>query len=71
MTCKHNWPFAYSIVYVYDFIYVNSSSNLCTCICLVGKVYNITPYLDFHPGGVPELMRGAGKDGTQLFDEVR
>ena len=35
-----------------------------------GKVYNITPYLEFHPGGVSELMRGAGKDSTDLFDEV-
>ena len=33
-------------------------------------MYNITPYLDFHPGGVEELMRGAGIDGTALFDEV-
>ena len=28
-----------------------------------GKVYNITPYLHFHPGGVGELMRAAGRDG--------
>lgn len=35
-----------------------------------GKVYNLTPYLEFHPGGIDELMRGAGKDSTQLFDEV-
>ncbi len=34
-------------------------------------VYNITPYLEFHPGGEDELMRGAGIDGTKLFDEVR
>ena len=37
----------------------------------LGKVYNITSYIEFHPGGIPELMRAAGKDGTQLFDEVR
>jgi cytochrome b involved in lipid metabolism len=37
---------------------------------LGGKVYNITPYLPYHPGGVPELMRAAGKDGTKLFGEI-
>ena len=34
-----------------------------------GKVYNITPYLRFHPGGEDELMRCAGRDGTRLFGE--
>ncbi|KAI1006721.1 hypothetical protein K3495_g1499 [Podosphaera aphanis] len=37
---------------------------------LSGKVYNITPYLPFHPGGEPELLRCAGRDGTKLFAEV-
>ncbi|KAA8647379.1 hypothetical protein EYZ11_001610 [Aspergillus tanneri] len=35
-----------------------------------GKVYNITPYLPFHPGGKGELLRGVGKDSAQLFFEV-
>jgi cytochrome b involved in lipid metabolism len=35
-----------------------------------GKVYNITPYLPFHPGGEGELRRAAGKDGGKLFHEV-
>lgn len=37
---------------------------------LGGRVYNITPYLPFHPGGEPELLRGAGRDGTKMFGEV-
>ncbi|KAI8636248.1 cytochrome b5-like heme/steroid binding domain-containing protein [Parasitella parasitica] len=32
-----------------------------------GKVYNLTAYLKFHPGGEKELLRCAGRDGTKLF----
>ncbi|OJJ46958.1 hypothetical protein ASPZODRAFT_166226 [Penicilliopsis zonata CBS 506.65] len=35
-----------------------------------GKVYNITPYVPFHPGGTGELLRGAGKDSGKLFMEI-
>lgn len=36
---------------------------------LKGRVYNITPYLKFHPGGLDMLMKGAGKDCTALFNK--
>ncbi|KAL0275361.1 UNVERIFIED_CONTAM: hypothetical protein PYX00_003225 [Menopon gallinae] len=39
-------------------------------IAIRGKVYNIAPYLKFHPGGISELMKGAGRDATTLFTEV-
>ena len=42
---------------------INLSSSL-------GRVYNATAYIEYHPGGVDELMKGAGKDATALFDEV-
>ncbi|CAO1412687.1 unnamed protein product [Diamesa tonsa] len=35
-----------------------------------GSVYNLSYYVDFHPGGPAELMKGAGKDATKIFDEV-
>ncbi|KAJ7547117.1 hypothetical protein O6H91_08G069800 [Diphasiastrum complanatum] len=36
---------------------------------LRGRVYNISPYLRFHPGGIDMLMKGAGKDCTALFNK--
>ncbi|CAK9438530.1 uncharacterized protein LODBEIA_P27540 [Lodderomyces beijingensis] len=44
-----------------------SRSDCWTCIN--GKVFNITPYLHFHPGGVDEIMKCAGRDGTALFNK--
>jgi cytochrome b involved in lipid metabolism len=32
------------------------------------KVYNISQYLEYHPGGVPKLMESAGRDCTELFN---
>lgn len=44
-----------------------SRSDCWTCIN--GKVFNITPYVNFHPGGVEEIMKCAGRDGTSLFNK--
>mmetsp|Transcript_3509 Transcript_3509/g.5334 ORF Transcript_3509/g.5334 Transcript_3509/m.5334 type:complete len:190 (-) Transcript_3509:491-1060(-) len=38
-------------------------------VVLKGKVYNITPYLAFHPGGREILANSAGKDVTSLFNK--
>ncbi|KAI4485098.1 hypothetical protein M0802_012748 [Mischocyttarus mexicanus] len=39
-------------------------------IAIRGVVFNVTHYMDFHPGGIDELMKGVGKDATKLFDNV-
>uniref|UniRef100_A0A1J3DDM6 Cytochrome b5 domain-containing protein RLF n=1 Tax=Noccaea caerulescens TaxID=107243 RepID=A0A1J3DDM6_NOCCA len=36
---------------------------------LKGRVYNISPYMNFHPGGVDMLMKAVGRDGTLLFNK--
>ncbi len=37
---------------------------------LQGKVYNLSPYLAYHPGGADILLRAAGEDATNMFEEV-
>lgn len=39
-------------------------------LAILDKVYNVTPYMKFHPGGVDELMRGAGINATKVFNDV-
>ncbi|KPM11260.1 cytochrome b5 reductase 4-like protein [Sarcoptes scabiei] len=39
-------------------------------IAIRGKVFNITSYLEYHPGGVEELMKGAGQNATNMFEDV-
>ena len=35
-----------------------------------GKVYNVTRFLKYHPGGKKQVMRGAGLECTALFEKV-
>ena len=38
-------------------------------IGLRGKVYNLTPYVAYHPGGEAVLEEAFGTDATALFDK--
>ncbi|KAL6448132.1 hypothetical protein ACFW04_000269 [Cataglyphis niger] len=48
----------------------NHNKQTDAWIAIRGVVFNVTRYMDFHPGGVDELMRGVGKDATKLFENV-
>lgn len=34
------------------------------------KIYDITIYKQYHPGGLEKIMMGAGKDATSLICEI-
>jgi len=39
------------------------------CYMIVNsKVYEVTTYLPFHPGGASQILKYCGKDGTVAFD---
>ncbi|VDO18476.1 unnamed protein product [Heligmosomoides polygyrus] len=35
-----------------------------------GKVYDVTKFLDDHPGGSDVLLEQVGKDATEAFDDI-
>ncbi|GMJ13430.1 ARABIDOPSIS CYTOCHROME B5 ISOFORM A, cytochrome B5 isoform A [Hibiscus trionum] len=39
-------------------------------VVIDGKVYDLTSYLDEHPGGDDVLLAAAGKDATDEFDDA-
>ncbi|MCH9627267.1 MAG: hypothetical protein S4CHLAM2_09020 [Chlamydiales bacterium] len=39
-------------------------------VAIHGNVYNITAFLDAHPGGSEVLLDEAGTDVTRLFDQI-
>jgi L-lactate dehydrogenase (cytochrome) len=39
-------------------------------VALHGKVYNLTSFLNRHPGGSKVILREAGKDGTEAFSAI-
>ncbi|KAL2653772.1 hypothetical protein R1flu_021900 [Riccia fluitans] len=47
----------------------HNSAEDCWLI-IQGKVYDVTKYLDDHPGGDQILIAAAGEDATDEFDEA-
>jgi cytochrome b involved in lipid metabolism len=37
-------------------------------VAVRGKVYDLTTFVDSHPGGIYQMLLGAGRDVTQLFE---
>uniref|UniRef100_F1LF92 Cytochrome b5 n=1 Tax=Ascaris suum TaxID=6253 RepID=F1LF92_ASCSU len=46
------------------------NNNKSTWIILGNKVYDVTKFLDEHPGGCEVLLEQAGVDGTEAFEDV-
>ncbi|KAJ8640918.1 hypothetical protein MRB53_017612 [Persea americana] len=70
--CHFKWPkmFSYNckISEPIKRRFNNRGESICWTV-LKGRVYNISPYMKFHPGGVDMLMKAAGKDCTSLFNK--
>lgn len=49
---------------------VAEHASECDCwTVLDGRVYNVTHYVPFHPGGRLSLLQAAGRDGSALFKQ--
>ena len=62
-------------IYTEDEVAMHNSENDCWLIIgneLNGgsKVYNITPYMNDHPGGPEIMMEFAGKNADDMFEDI-
>ncbi|KAG6423029.1 hypothetical protein SASPL_113412 [Salvia splendens] len=58
-----------SKVFTYSDVSAHKTSDDCWVI-INGKVYNVTSYLDEHPGGDEVILGQAGNDASQEFEDV-
>ncbi|KAK8532448.1 hypothetical protein V6N13_131778 [Hibiscus sabdariffa] len=56
---------------VYTLADVSQHNNAKDCWLVIGgKVYNVTKFVEDHPGGEEILLSAAGKDATDNFEAV-
>ncbi|KAL0904272.1 hypothetical protein M5K25_026358 [Dendrobium thyrsiflorum] len=55
--------------YHFDEVSKHNATKDCWLI-IHGKVYDVTPFMDEHPGGDEVLLAATGKDATNDFEDV-
>ncbi|VDM96966.1 unnamed protein product [Thelazia callipaeda] len=46
------------------------NSSKSSWVCIDNKVYDVTEFLDEHPGGCEVLLQQAGLDATEAFEDI-
>ncbi|KAE8681374.1 Cytochrome b5 [Hibiscus syriacus] len=55
----------------HSFEEVANHNKIKDCWLIIsGKVYDVTPFVEKHPGGAEVLLSATGKDGTNDFEEI-
>ncbi|KAK9063132.1 hypothetical protein SSX86_017002 [Deinandra increscens subsp. villosa] len=55
--------------FVFSEVSVHNKTKDCWLI-IEGKVYDVTPFMEDHPGGDEVLLAATGKDATDDFEDV-
>ncbi|XP_076930295.1 cytochrome b5-like [Bidens hawaiensis] len=53
----------------FDQVLKHDKTEEC-CLIIQGKVYDVTPFMEDHPGGSEVLLAATGKDATADFEDI-